>query len=185
MYDVLDARDEKETEFPTNSLGIAEGFRSTYLYEVLKLLLRYGCDVNSVIESDGARYNIMSSVMWVTNGYAAADSMRLLLENGGNPNLIVDDESVYDELTFDIFFGAVEQESRWLYECWVHTWFVLLAFGGESGTCRCFKEYGKNDVFSLEKLKDHRSYDFCLSRGEDGPVVHVFDKNTFWEVACF
>lgn len=161
-----------------------EGFYSTYLYEVLQLLLLYGCDVNSVIETDVSRYNIMASVMWVDNGYVAADSMRLLLENSGDPNLIVDGESVYDELTFDIFYGALEQENRWFYECWVHIWFVILSFCEEQCIGSCFKEYGNDEMFSLKKLRDHRNYGFCLSKNEDGTVIRVFDKQTFWEVAC-
>ncbi len=184
-FNISDARCEKGAEIRMNSLGIAEGFHSTYLYEVLALLLSYGVDVNAVLEDDTCRYNIMSSVMWVDNGYAAADSMRLLLENGGDPNLIVDGESVFDELTFDIFYGAIEQENRRLYENWVHTWLVLLAFGGKGVEGRLFRECGQEEPFTLSKLKEHRNYDVCLSRGEDGPIVRIFDKRTFWEVACF
>jgi len=180
-FNIRDAR----TTPQINALGVAEGFHSTYLYKILELLMQYGIDVNAIIETDTHRYNLMSSVMWVDNGYAAADSMRLLLENGGNPNLVVDGESVYDEFTFDIFFGAVEQEARWLYECWVHTWFVLLSFTQKSSGGSLFKEYSTDEMFSLHKLKDHRNYDFCLSGSEERPVVRIFDKKTFWEVACF
>ena len=183
-FEISDALFAKEITPPTNSHGIVEGYCSSYLYQVLEFLMQRGIDVNAVFENDNNYYNLMSSVMWVDNGYVAADSMRLLLENGGNPNLIVDDESVFDEFTFDIFFGAIEQEIRWLYNYWVHTWFVLLAFGGDYGKGNLFKEYGKDEVFSLHKLKDHRNYDFCLSRGTVGPDVRIFDKNTFWEVAC-
>ncbi|MBQ8267437.1 MAG: hypothetical protein IJZ21_03540 [Clostridia bacterium] len=183
-FEISDARLENEIDLKTNSLGTLEGFHSSYLYTVLQLLLRYRIDINAVYEVDTCHYNLMSSVMWIDNGYVAADSMRLLLENGGDPNLIVGDESVYDEFTFDIFFGAVEQEKRWLYDSWVHTWFVLLGFGGEGVEVELFKEYDKEELFSLHKLRDHRNYDFCLSRGEKGPDIHIFDKETFWKVAC-
>lgn len=184
-FDVSDAILIEEMEPPTNPSEIIEGCHSTHLYEVLDLLLQYGADVNTVLKSDTSSYNLMSAVMWVDNGYVAADSMRLLLENGGNPNLIVDDESIYDNLNFDIWFGAIEQENRCRYDHWVHTWFVLLAFGAEDPNGSLFKEYDKEEIFSLNKLKDHRNYDFCLSRGENGPVLRIFDKKTFWEVACF
>lgn len=184
-YDIGELLFGKELNPHTNSHGIVEGYCSSYLYQVLEFLIQYGIDANAVFESDNNYYNLMSSVMWVDNGYVAADSMRLLLENGGNPNLVIDNESIFDEFTFHIFFGAIEQEKRWLYNYWVHTWLVLLAFGGDYGKSNLFKEYGKDEVFSLHKLKDHRNYDFCLSRGTDGPDVRIFDKNTFWEVACF
>ncbi len=184
-FEISNALFEKEITPQTNPLGIVEGYCSAYLYKVLEFLIQYGIDANAVFENDRNYYNLMSSVMWVDNGYVAADSMGLLLENGGNPNLLVDDESVFDEFTFDVFFGAIEQEKRRLYECWVHTWFVLLAFGGDYGEGSLFKEYGKDELFALHKLKDHRNYAFCLSRGADGPIVRIFDKDTFWEVACF
>ena len=129
----------------------------------------------------------MVILFFVENEYVAADTRRLLLENGGNPNLIVDGESIYDRAEFEVWFGSIEQTIRWRYDAWIHMWFVLLAYSGKPEGkdlgFHLFPEYNKEETFSLTKLRDHRNFYYGLSCEGNERIVHIYDRKTFWEVA--
>ena len=82
---------------------------SFYLYEVIDLLLKYGLDPNYTVDGDCC---LMEFVIGIVNGYIAADTLILLLESGGNPNLISSGENMFDQICFDVDFDAVEQRDR-------------------------------------------------------------------------
>lgn len=159
--------------------GVIPGLHSTYLYDVVKLLLDYGLDPNAIIDE----VNIMEMLLYVDNEYVAADTIALLLEHGGDPNQIIDGESVFQQIDFGIWFDAVELYIRWRYDAWVHIWMVLLAYGCEDSGIKVFREYNSDTLFDLKKLRYHRNYYFGLSYEDQERVIHIFDKNTFWEVA--
>ena len=125
----------------------------------------------------------MDSLLFIDNEYIAADTMLLLLEHGGDPNLQVDGETIYQSVAFEIWYGSDEQEIRWRYDSWVHLWMVLLAYGGKAKNTKLFKEYGVPNTFDLCKLKEHRNYFVGLSIDNKEHVVHIYDKRTLWEVA--
>ena len=50
--------------------------------------------------------NIMYQIYWIDKPYVAADTLKLLLENGGNPLLEVDNESIWQLSDFDIWFDV-------------------------------------------------------------------------------
>lgn len=163
--------------------GVIPGLRSTYVYDVVKFLLTYGLDPNAIFDAGGDQYNIMDQLLFVDNKYLAADTLALLLQHGGNPDLIVDGESIFQQIDFGIWFDAVELYIRWRYDAWVHTWMVLLAYGCESTGIRVFREYNSGALFDLKKLRDHRNYYYGLSYENGARVIHIYDKKTFWEVA--
>ena len=161
--------------------------QSAYLYEVTEFLLRYGMDPNAVYGGEHGRGNIMEEIIFVDHEYIAADTMKLLMEHGADPNLLLEGESIFDKVDFAVWFDAIEQEIRWRYDQWVHIWFVLLAYGGGTEeirqTIQVFKEYGEDELFDLKKLRDHRAYGFCLSWENGDPILHIFHKDTLWQVA--
>ncbi len=165
--------------------GVVPGLHSTYLYSVVDFLLAYRLNPNYVFGSN----NLLHSLFYVDNEYVGADTMRLLFDNGADPNLKVEGESIYDMVEEDIWFGSIEQYIRWRYDGWVHMMFVILAYGGKNSTrsqnITRFKEYDKDELFSLDKLKDHRNYYYGLCRGDNETILRVFEKDTFWEVACW
>lgn len=167
--------------------GIISKIPSGHIYGVVALLLQYGLDPNVVYEADGRTYNIMRLIMSIDNEYIAADTMRLLLDNGGDPNLTAGIETIFECIDYDVWFGSVEQEIRWRYDAWVHVWMVLLAYGGEipgkGQMMEAFRERHSDDLFDLKKLRNHRDYFFGLSVENKGRTMHIFDKKTFWEVA--
>lgn len=171
-------------EIPT---GIVPKLHSAYIYDVVKLLLQFGLDPNAVYVTQYGHYNIMNLLSHIDHGYLAADTMVLLLEAGGDPNLVVELETVYEYVSDDVWFDAIEQEIRWRYDSWVHLWMVLLAYGGKPRGRKCplevFREYDSTSLFDIKKLKNHRDYYYGISKENYEPVIHIFDKKTLWEVA--
>ena len=158
--------------------------------DVYLLLLRYGLDPNAVYDGE----MLLGCVVDCCNGYAAADTVQVLLDHGADPLFKPEgDESVFEDLDFDIMFDAFNQSKRRFYDSRVHCWLVLIAFlhneyqGKEIVTVyskqRCDCELPD---FKIEDLKEHRNYGFCLTnvsgRGENWSL-HIFDKRTGWEVA--
>ena len=158
--------------------------------EVFLLLLRYGLDPNAVFEGE----TLIDSVVGCCNGYAAADTVQVLLDHGADPLLKQEgEETAYEALEFDIIFGAFNQSKRRFYDSWIHCWLVLIAHlhnehnGKEIVTVysrqRCDCELPD---FKIEDFKNHRNYGFCLTNvpgnGENWSL-HIFDRRTGWEVA--
>ena len=93
-----------------------------YLYDTVKLLLKHGLNPNMIYED----MNIMQQLRFIETKYVAADTLGILLENGGRYDLAFDGEILFDEIDFDVVFGAIEQENRGRYDSLVHCWLVLL-----------------------------------------------------------
>lgn len=173
------------------SQGIFPGLHSTYIYDVIEFLLGYGLDPNAVFETESGCRNIMQQIMYVDNEYLGADTLALLLEHGGDPNILIDGETVMDDVDADIWFGSVEQEIRWRYDQAVHRWMVLVGFGGTPGEenerLKLFEEYDESGChrrkFDLARLRNHREFYFGLSLEERGRTLHIYDRKTFWKVA--
>jgi len=116
-----------------DSREIVQGLHSTYIYDVVKLLLKHGLEINEIYDDT----NIMYELMWIDNEFLAADTMSLLLENGGDIDVWCDGETLFEFVDFDVFFDAVEQEWRQRYASWVHCWMVMMGYGG-------WKKYSNN-----------------------------------------
>lgn len=167
--------------------GVISGLHSTYVYDVVKFLLSFGLLPNGIYLDGSDEYNILDSLKYIDNEYVAADTMALLMEHGGNPNLIVNSEDLFRHIDFDVWFDTVEQYMRWRFDALVHIWMVLLAYGGKTEdkapAVQVFNEYDSDDLFDLRKLKDHRNYYVGLSTLNGQRTIHIYDKKTFWEVA--
>lgn len=173
------------SDFPK---GILSGFHSTYVYEVTKLLLDYGLDPNAIIWGSGYDYyNIMDALMYIDNEYVAADTMALLMEHGGNPNLHIDGETLYEMADFEVWYGSSDQDIRWRHDSWVHIWMVLTGYGGKingrDDFLTRFREYDSREPFCQEELKNHRNYYYGYSYENRESVIHIYDRKTLWEVA--
>lgn len=172
---------------------VLENHVSRYLYDVVSLLIPYGLDPNAVYGGKFDETNIMAEMQFVGNGYIPADTLALLLENGGDPNLRVDGIRIFDDIDFAVCFDAIGQDIRTSYDALVHCWFVMLGYGatatdrdGNPIPLEVFPEYFTGKPFDVSKLKNHRNYTFGLThvpnRGEEW-CLHIFDKRTLWEVA--
>lgn len=150
-----------------------------YLYQVMGLLLRHGLDPKE--KRDG--YELLSALLFVEHEYAAADTLGLLLEHGADPNYKPnDDEGAFEMLDFDIWFGALEQYKRQTYDAWLHSWMVFIGWDATIPV-KVFREYDSEELFDLRKLRQHRNYYCGLSFEGKEICVHIYDKETMWEVA--
>ena len=167
------------------------GLHSTYLYEVMEYLLECGLDPNYCKDED---YSLMENIRYTLNGYVAADTLHLLLEHGGDPNLAHGGESLFDVIDYDVDYDMDGQIDRRLFDSLVHCWMVIIGFGG--GQVRGatpltrYREWNlfnhHEKTFDVRDLRNHRNYTFGLSHVEDrdyAPVLHIFDRRTGWEVA--
>ena len=161
------------------------GLHSTYLPDVIEMLLAYG--LNPDAEYD--EVSLLHQCYNIVNEYVGADTARLLLEHGADPNKTLrDGENLFADLDFDVCFAAFNQYDRRRFDANVHCWLVMVSFGAKLLNGKSPVDiYETYDVpFKLEDLREHRSYTFGLSyvpsHGEKWSL-HVFDKRTSWEVA--
>lgn len=110
-----------------------EELHSTYVFPLCELLLKYGLDPNYVFGDKYSESNIMYEVYWIDKPYVAADTLRLLLDNGGDPLLEVDDQSIWHLSDFDIWFDiaygyAQEEYYKSTFDSRFHFWLVLRGF---------------------------------------------------------
>ena len=117
---------------------------TSYVYDICKLLLNYGLDPNLILGEKYSETNIMYELFWITKPYVAADTLRLLLDHGGNPMLIFEDEPLYNMVEFEIWFDVtegyyIEPWYKVKFDCRFHFWLVLLSMVSEKGSVE--KEY--------------------------------------------
>lgn len=159
---------------------VIPGYHSSYVFDIISFLLDYGLNPNAIYEKS----NIMYNLKYVNNGYLGADTLASLLEHGGDMNLILDGDTLFGSVDFDVMFDAFNQEDRCRFDALVHCWFVLLGYGAKLPNGDC--PIDTIDNFDVSNLKNHKDYTFGLSkipgRGEIWSL-HVFDRNTLWEVA--
>ena len=156
---------------------------SVCLYELTKLFLEYGLDPNLCYEKE----TVLSLMLYIDYQYAAADIARLLLENGADPNAITDDqfeETAFDQIDWDVVFGALEQDDRRVYDAWVHAWLVMVGFGAKTNVGDVPVKL--KDGYSIEMFREHERFDFTIEMtkaSRDGWIMHIFEKETGREVA--
>lgn len=171
---------------------IITDFHSANLYSLMKLLIEYGLDSNKEYEECSS---VIRNLFYIGNEYVSADTLILLLENGGKTDSIVDGQRIIDDIDFDIIFDKYEQRDRRRYDAQVHYWLVMIGFGallksGKVPVDIVDKPYITEDFgikcFEISDLKNHRNYTFGISylpsKGEDY-TIHIFDKRTKCEVA--
>lgn len=122
---------------------------SFYLYEVIDLLLKHGLNPNYTVDGD---YCLMEFVIGVVNGYIAADTLILLLESGGNPNLISSGENMFDQICFDVDFNyATAEESAKVQATSVFQRFMEYQYKGGKDSLEKFladRHYTSEDVLN-------------------------------------
>ena len=180
-FDAHDFFAQKDPRSNVRKLDVLQecipGLHSTYICEVMSFLLEFGLDPNGIFKSESGKSNVMWALFCVDNEYLGVDALALLLEHGGDPNLKIDGDSIFIDTAFDICFGAVELETRWVYDIWVHRWMVLVAYGGryegDSPWPKTFEQYDENGHYgkpfdAIERvLADIKDTCAALSEGRE------------------
>ena len=163
------------------------GIESSHLTEAIQILLEYGLDPNKIIHDNVEKTNIMLDMMFVNNGYQAADAAVAMLEHGGNPNLLIEGVSLIHRMNFDMLLNVRgEQEFRYFADSVIHYWMVFIGYGAN------YEDGGESidpvGSFDISNLRNHLQYYYGMihsDRSNDGMEVCFFDKDTNWEVARF
>ena len=136
---------------------------STNWVALFDLLLRLGLQPNLVLQDDEHRacWNVMENFLFVANGDIAPRIMRMMMEHGGDPNLEISDESLFEKLDSDIWFDMVEmQEMMWKFDIEFKIWLVLISYGGslKGGICPLDMKAG----YRVEDLRAFEKFDYVL-----------------------
>lgn len=138
---------------------------SGFLYELTKIFLEYGMDPNYI----NGESCILLSLQHVAFDYVTADTARLLLEHGADPNLKINGVPIFEDMDFDIVFDAREffageepipPENARHFDARVHIWFVMMGYGGliKGGRLPVTMREG----LSIEIMKQHERFDFSV-----------------------
>ena len=165
---------------------VLPGYCSSHMLEAFQCLLEYGLDPNAMYGEEHDQSNIMSELRYVENGYLAADSLALLLEHGGNPNIKLHGGAFIRDINTDLIFDLNNQMDRTRFDNLVHYWMVLIGYGAKL-------EDGQESIdmcpgHDASELKNHRDFYYGAihsDRSDDGMEICFFSKHTNWEVARF
>lgn len=156
----------QDVEFEPGETGNTE---DVYAIDRIKLLLEAGLCPNTVVDSE----NCMWLTQYVNKKDLGATILRMLLESGGNPNLEVDNDQLFEYITFKVLYEECDPLWYTVFQCFL----VLLAYGGcwRDGSIP-FRMVGDNKI---EIFKNFERY----VRGWDW---HIYDVKTgedvaFWE----
>lgn len=136
-----------------------EKLYSTYVYAVCELFLRYGLDPNMILGEEFDEKSIMNEVYWIDRPYVAADTLRLLLEHGGDPELKIEQKSLFGLIEDGVYFDLYERYAgqdwyRIRFDCRLHNYFVMLAAVDEE--CSFLWEHEK---YTAECIRTDRRWD--------------------------
>ena len=160
-----------------------ESLHSGYLLDSLQLLVDYGLDPNTIVGDENAMWN----TQWIDAPNVGASALRLLLENGGNPNHILptESETLFEAVAFDVSYDEYTHE--WLHK--VQCWLVLMAYGGEfRGGGIPITMLGNNEVKTFKSFED---FDYTIEPlpqvvGKYGCwIMHIFRVDSHEEVARY
>ena len=153
--------------------------------ELFEIFIKYGLMPNYVYTDDGRNYyNIMQEIRYIDNGDTAPTIMRMLMEHGGNPNLQIDVETLFEWLDFSVVFDVIELNNKRLFDIEFKIWLVLMGFGGYIKNLEC--PVKMKTGYSVEVFKNFEDFDYTIdmiNQAEEKWVMHIFNKSTNEEIA--
>ena len=153
------------------------------LYE---LLLRYGLDSASSYTGDGTNYdNVLQSLACLDNRSMVYKLFRLLLDHGASPNVVIKDESLFEEFDDRIVSFVtlldIEGEDREAYEHDFRLWLLMIAYGAH------LSNHGRildmNDEYDIDVLANCEAFSYRREKTEDGWRLHIYMTKTGETVA--
>ena len=154
-----------------------EELRASYIYPICEMLLKSGMDPNTVADGE----NIMFLLPEIGGKNLGAKTMRLLLENGGDLDLKIDGESVFEQADSDLLFDVTELEDRGLFDCEFRVWLTLIGFGAktsEGGSPIKIKE-----GYDASNFKQFEKFSYKIEFLDGDWKMRIFDDEINREVA--
>ena len=151
---------------------------------LFSLLLRYGLDPNAVFCEDGAHNNLLFHLWSLDNRGVMYKLYRLLFENGADPNVMLDDETFFEEIDGDVVTLAtlleIEAEDREVYERTFRVWLLSLAYGGRLKEIHPLTMREGYDFGIFVNCED---FSYRLERKKKDWFLHILFTKTGEEVA--
>lgn len=146
------------------------------LPRMFELFLKYGLEPNYIYDGDSMLGKI--KYLW---SEIAPEVLKILMEAGGDANLIEDGESIFESLDFDVVFDVVELDNNELFRAEVLCWFVLIGYGGRisNGT----EPVTMLNGYTKEVFKEYDGLDYEIEFLQSDWIMHIRNKYTGEEVA--
>ena len=160
-----------------------ENMHSNYVVKAIEVLLEFGLDPNTIFDND----NVLWCAMWIDAPNVAATVMRMLLENGGDPNHFIpaEHETLFEYIAFKVSYDEYTRDYFHTVQCWL----VLMAYGA------CWRDGGIPITMlgkhSVEIFKEFEQYDYEIEPLPPEPgkygcwIMHIFNIHTQEEVARY
>ena len=135
----------------------------SYIYRIMQYLFSKGYDPNVVVD-DGCEC-AMTTIRFLSYPEGLAPKlMRLFMENGGNPNLVVEGESVFEDVDFAVSYDEYFSRST------VYCWLVLMAYGGRLGEEKYLPltMHDNLDVSIFKRFEDYAYYEIIPTKQKPG-----------------
>lgn len=158
-----------------------EEVHSSYIYTICEMLLKYGLDPNLVLGDKNGETNIIYELRYVDNMYKGAETIRLMLENGGSTQTEIDNESIFSMIDFDVAFDVVELDNKDLYDKEFRIWLLMIGYGAVNNTGRCPLDIV--DGYDIENFKEFEKFSYKIEFSEKDWTMHIFDNEINKEVA--
>lgn len=152
----------------------------TYNWEELfDVLIEMGLDANLIVCDDELNYeNVLQELKYFDDGNLGAKIARNILNNSGDPNIIIDGISLFEEidgdLMFDIQLGCYHH--KWQQDKAFRYWLVMVGFGGTINNGQLPIEMCNG--FKVDIFKEFEKFDYNVKWGEKDFDLEIFDKET-------
>lgn len=160
----------------------ADKLISSNFIDLFDLFLKHGLMPNYTYNKNATEQrNIMDAMLGIDNGDVAPIIMRKLLEIGGNPNLKLEEGTLFRLIDFDIIFDVTELDNKRLFDIEFKLWILLMGYGGYAtqGTEPVDMKQG----YSFEIFKNFENFYYNIEFLEKDWIMHIFDIETNDEVA--
>ena len=152
----------------------------TYNWENLfNILIENGLDANLVICDDNINSkNVLQKIKYFDDGDLGARILRNILNNGGNPNIIIDNMNLFEEIDSDLMLDILMDlyHHKWQLDKAWKFWLVMVGFGGTINNGLCPVEMC--DGFQPEIFKNFEKYDYTIKWLEKDFEMQIFNKET-------
>ena len=150
------------------------------------LFLKHGLDPNFVYCDDGVNhYNLLDSLKNLDNRAIIYKLFRLLFQNGADPNVVIDDESLFEKIDCNVVTFAtlleIEDEDRIPYENDFRLWLLMLAYGGHLKHTKNILKV--KDGFDIDMFDNCESFSYRKEVTADDWFLHIYVTKTGEEVA--
>lgn len=118
----------------------------------------------------------MYELRYLDYKYIAAETLKLLLENGGNVNIDDGEEPLFQKLDFDIVFDVAGLDNKELFDKEFKFWILMIGYGATIKDNKC--PINVVDGYSIEEFKNFRNFTYEIEFLEKDWVMHIVDIRT-------